>query len=179
MPIISGVPKSELQEIYATIPGDEITVFNKTLEIEHIIRQMDESMLSENIQKMQDFKTRYAYRGDKCSLAAEYISSVFERNGLEVEYDPFEYANYKMKNVVGTKPGVSTSDAQVIICAHYDSISNKPWVDAPGADDNGSGVAAVLAAAEILSDYDFNYTIKFITFSGEELGLNGSYHYAG
>lgn len=178
MPMISGVPASELKEIITSIPGAEINAVNKTLEIEHIIRQMDETMLSGYIQKMQDFKTRYAYRGDRCNLAAEYIYTVFENNGLEVEYDTFVHDKYNMKNVVGTKPGVSTSDSYIIICAHYDSVSEwTAWIDAPGADDNGSGVAAVLAAAEILSDYDFNYTIKFITFSGEELWMQGSTHY--
>ena len=84
LPMIPGVSESELQEIFSTIPRDEITAFNKTLEIEHIIRQMDESMMAETIQKMQDFKTRYAYRGDKCNLAAEYIYSNFQKNCLEV-----------------------------------------------------------------------------------------------
>ena len=130
------------------MPETEINAVNRTLEIENIIRQMDESMMMETIQKLQDYKTRFAYRGDKCGLAAEYIYSIFQQNGLEVEYDPFIYNTFIMKNVVGTKPGVSTSAAQIIICAHYDSISTKPWVDAPGADDNGSGVAAVLSGMQ-------------------------------
>jgi len=166
LPIISGVPQSVRLDIATPIQDPIINAVNSTHEIEHIIRQMNESVMSEQVQRLQDFKTRYAYRGDKTAIVASFIYSIFQSNGLETAYDHFIYANYRMKNVVGTKPGISTSDAQVIICAHYDSISNRRWVNAPGANDNGSGIAAVLAAAEILSDYDFNYTIKFIAFCG-------------
>jgi Zn-dependent M28 family amino/carboxypeptidase len=61
----------------------------------------------------------------------------------------------------------------IIFNAHYDSVKVSP-----GADDDGSGVAAVLAAAYVLSQYTFNHTIKFICFSGEEEGLLGSKFYS-
>ena len=78
------------------------------------------------------------------------------------------------KNIEATIHGVNeTSDEIYIICAHYDTVS-----ESPGADDDGSGVAAVISAAEILSQYMVNHTIRFITFSGEEQGLYGSYQYA-
>ncbi len=83
----------------------------------------------------------------------------------------------RLKNVVGTKQGTK-GDRQVIICGHFDSISEDPNNRAPGADDNATGTAAVLEAARILCDYDFERTIKFICFSGEEQGLFGSGEYA-
>ena len=52
--------------------------------------------------------------------------------------------------------------------------SSDPWNDAPGADDNASGVAAVLEAARILSGYEFENTIEFLLLGGEEQGLTGS-----
>jgi photosystem II stability/assembly factor-like uncharacterized protein len=82
------------------------------------------------------------------------------------------------RNVVATKPG-TVSDEQVIICGHYDSISETPKVRAPGADDNGSGTAAVLEAARVLASSNFERTVKFICFAGEEQGLCGSSEYAG
>lgn len=42
---------------------------------------------------------------------------------------------------------------------------------APGADDNGSGTVAVLEAARVLSPFEFDYTIRFIAFDEEEIGL--------
>jgi photosystem II stability/assembly factor-like uncharacterized protein len=81
------------------------------------------------------------------------------------------------RNVVATKPGTA-SDEQVVICAHFDCTSETPDILAPGADDNASGTAAVLETARITSGYDFERTIKFICFSGEEQGLFGSGEYA-
>jgi Zn-dependent M28 family amino/carboxypeptidase len=66
----------------------------------------------------------------------------------------------------------------VIICGHLDSTSGSPSTLAPGADDNGSGSVAVLLAAEILSHYTFDATLRFILFTGEEQGLYGSSAYA-
>jgi len=83
-----------------------------------------------------------------------------------------------LRNVVATKPGLTYPDEIYIICAHVDSISNDPYNDAPGADDNASGVTAVMIAADILSQYEFDYTIRFVTFTGEEQGLRGSHEYA-
>ena len=127
-----------------------------------------------------------------CDNAAEYIYNTFASYGLDVEYDPFiheveEKGSFKMRNVVATLPGKGPhSDKVYIICSHYDSTAglSAGWMwdwkilPAPGADDNASGTAAVLEAARILSGYDFNFTIKFIAFSGEELGMFGSKHYA-
>ena len=49
---------------------------------------------------------------------------------------------------------------------------------APGANDDASGVGAVIEAARVLAGMDFDATIKFIAFTGEEQGLIGSEHYA-
>jgi hypothetical protein len=79
-----------------------------------------------------------------------------------------------------------------IICAHYDAIATHsfpepftepPWFwwcenPAPGADDNATGVATVLEAARALSGMTFPFDIRFVLFSGEELGLHGSEAYA-
>jgi photosystem II stability/assembly factor-like uncharacterized protein len=83
-----------------------------------------------------------------------------------------------MKNVVATLPGQEGVSGEYLITAHYDDVSEDPMNYAPGADDNASGTAAVLTAASILKDYDFKYTVKFVTFPAEEQGLWGSYYYA-
>ena len=82
-----------------------------------------------------------------------------------------------LSNVIATKPGLLYPDQHYIICAHYDATSQTPMTRAPGADDNGSGTSTVIEAAQVVANYDFNYTIKFILFAGEEQGLHGSYAY--
>jgi hypothetical protein len=109
--------------------------------------------------------------GEDLEPCRDNIAALFESYGLQVDIEPFWYLNRWYHNVVGTKVGVSEPDKQIIIGAHYDSVSN------PGADDNASGVALVLEAARILGQYDSDYTIKFIAFSMEEKGLVGSEAY--
>jgi photosystem II stability/assembly factor-like uncharacterized protein len=83
-------------------------------------------------------------------------------------------AVYYAKNVIATLPGTAT-DEQVIICGHYDSITmTDPMNLAPGADDNASGISAVLAAAELMSPGSYERTVKFICFGAEEQGMRGS-----
>jgi hypothetical protein len=75
-------------------------------------------------------------------------------------------------NVVATLPGTTRPDDLYILAAHYDSVGN------PGADDNASGVAGVMEAARVLSQYEFEATLVFIAFDEEEKGLVGSTAYA-
>ncbi|MEE9553902.1 MAG: M20/M25/M40 family metallo-hydrolase, partial [candidate division Zixibacteria bacterium] len=82
------------------------------------------------------------------------------------------------RNIIGTKPGTTDPDQQVIICGHMDDRSQQPETNAPGADDNGSGTTAVIEAARIFSQYNFEKTIKFCLWTGEEQGLLGSAVYA-
>jgi photosystem II stability/assembly factor-like uncharacterized protein len=84
----------------------------------------------------------------------------------------------KWLNVVAEKRGRTRPDEIVIVCGHMDSISEIPLVSAPGAEDNGSGTTATLAAANALADLDFERTLRFICWCGEEQGLLGSWHYA-
>lgn len=82
------------------------------------------------------------------------------------------------RNVVAEKKGVKRPDEIVIVCGHLDCTSEDPLVNAPGAEDNGSGSAATMAAAFALADMDFERTLRFIVWGGEEQGLVGSWHYA-
>lgn len=83
-----------------------------------------------------------------------------------------------MANVVASKNGTTAPDEVVILGGHYDSISNIPDESAPGADDNGSGIAVIVEAARRMSGQQFERTVRFVCFSGEETGLNGSAAYA-
>jgi photosystem II stability/assembly factor-like uncharacterized protein len=82
-------------------------------------------------------------------------------------------------NVVATIPGAIHPTYEYLITAHYDDISQTAMSYAPGADDNASGTAAVLEAAAVMKDYNFQNTVKFVCFPAEEQGLIGSYMYAG
>jgi hypothetical protein len=91
--------------------------------------------------------------------------------GLQVELEDFWAAGEHGYSVVGTQVGTVYPDAQYIVGGHYDSVSN------PGADDDASGVAAILEIARVLSQYETEYTVKYIAFDMEEWGLLGSSAY--
>jgi photosystem II stability/assembly factor-like uncharacterized protein len=82
------------------------------------------------------------------------------------------------RNVIATHPGVTRPGRQILLTAHLDATSGNPTVDAPGADDNGSGSVTVVRAAQIMSSLAFDKTIRFVCFTGEEQGLIGSGAYA-
>lgn len=109
--------------------------------------------------------------GPEHDLARDNIVATFESYGLDVELHAFAYQNGEWHNVVGTKVGFAYPDAQYIVGAHYDSVGN------PGADDDASGVAGLLELARVFSQYDSEYTIRFIAFDLEERGLIGSKAY--
>jgi len=130
------------------------------------------------------------YTRDPAALqeAADYIANRFAALGLDVTLDPLPFPREDesvITNVIGTLEGLAPSDERQvwIISAHYDSIASStpdwtPGDPAPGADDNASGVAAVLEAARLLSRHRFYHTVRFIAFAGEEQGSYGSRHYA-
>ena len=82
-----------------------------------------------------------------------------------------------VEDVVAIQRGTTDPDRVIVITGHIDSRVTDPLnatSDAPGANDDGSGTAAVLEAARILSRYRFPATIVYGIVSGEEQGLNGS-----
>lgn len=82
----------------------------------------------------------------------------------------------RIVDVLAIQRGTSDPDRVIIISGHIDSrvtdVMNATS-DAPGADDDGSGTAAVLEAARVLSQHKFPATIVFAVLSGEEQGLYG------
>lgn len=105
--------------------------------------------------------------------AAEYIYEKFNSFGLTTTYENFSSTG---TNVIGTKTGSVYPNRYYIISSHYDDLPASS--NAPGADDNASGTAAVIECARVLSKYNLFYTLKFITFDEEEQGLVGSNYYA-
>jgi len=79
-------------------------------------------------------------------------------------------------NVLGVQRGTGDPSRVVIISGHIDSRVSDPMnatSDAPGANDDGSGTAAVIEAARVLSQHKFDATIVYAVLSGEEQGLYG------
>ena len=80
--------------------------------------------------------------------------------------------------MIAEQTGLTQPQRIFMVIAHLDSISNIPYSYAPGADDNASGAAAVMAIADILSQHNFGCTLRYALFTGEEQGYYGSWAYA-
>jgi hypothetical protein len=106
----------------------------------------------------------------ECFVASDSLGTMLRRYGIP-EVSLFDF-NQWSDNVVGVQPGRGAPDELYIICGHYDSYSKGSV--APGADDNGTGTAAVIEAARILGRQQFEATIIYLAVSGEEQGLVGS-----
>jgi hypothetical protein len=140
-------------------------------------------------------RSRFVFREAELGEVADSLSSRLERYiGSPVDRITFtirdstgEYSDdstFTAENIVGRLEGTGASTGVLLITAHYDAIATRSteedwranWdiLPAPGADDNASGVAAVMEAARILSDYSLPFDVMFVLFSGEELGLLGS-----
>ena len=117
-------------------------------------------------------------------LQAFPISKSTARSRVRENREGIDKVDSTAFNVVATLPGSDPNAGYYVLCAHYDATAVRSvgwnWREdpAPGADDNASGVALVLESARALAGQAFPWTIKFIAFSGEELGLFGSRAYA-
>lgn len=126
--------------------------------------------------------TRHTNSGVPIQKAAEYVYETFQAAGLTTSYKPWSRSGYSGQNVegvlpgYGTQPGYGAPPCLYLITAHLDDMPS--GATAPGADDNASGVAAVMLAAQLLSQHRWECTLRFVAFTGEEQGLLGSYVYA-
>ena len=166
---------------------------------------INERLISKHLSTLSDDKMEGRRAGSEgIERAAKYIESEFDRIGL-TKYDtlnsyrenfifrkkrrPNYYRNVYLKsdemsvyNVIGVLKGKSLPNEYVIISAHYDhlGIDHKKEGDNiyNGANDNASGVTAVLALAEYFKKLDNNErSIIFVAFTAEEFGLVGSRYF--
>jgi Zn-dependent M28 family amino/carboxypeptidase len=111
--------------------------------------------------------------------AARWVAQQHEQAGYAVSTQPVPRGGGDCRNVLGDRPGGAPDPHDVVlVTAHLDSINlSGPAEPAPGADDNGSGSAGVLALARALADQPMALDLRVILFGGEEEGLFGSLTY--
>jgi hypothetical protein len=166
-----------------------------------MVNEISKERIEQYVRKLVSFHTRHnlSDQNDPAKgigaawnwIKAEMEKSIPSSGGrLEVKFEEYTVGGEgqrisketKLKNVVATLKGTDLSDDRIIIVsAHLDSraatdIDNTSF--APGANDDGSGVAAILEMMRIMSPRKFPATIVFMAVSGEEHGLYGSKHMA-
>ena len=153
-------------------------------EIEPILKMVSTDAIKSWLLKSSSYHTRHS-KSRYINEVADWLRGEFESMG----YDDVDFHNYTenidgnrydLKNVICNKNGAN-SNKRVLICAHYDSRV-KSLGDSesrsPGANDNASGVSAILEIARVINKQNLKYPLQLVLFSGEEQGLLGSKHYA-
>ena len=153
--------------------------------IREMLNQVSMDSMQATVQHLQDYGHRL-WDSDNAFAASDWIAGRMLALGLEVEQQPF-YASTWMgsgqaaPNVIGIQRGTLYPDTYVVCGSHFDSFSWQAMYgsgDAPGADDNATGVASVLESARIMTQYEFEYSIIYCAYGCEEMGLYGSEAYA-
>jgi hypothetical protein len=143
-----------------------------TVDIQSLVDQVDSNLMRSNLEFLQGIRHRITGLTHLLE-SRQFIEDQLLASQLVPGSQSFLYSsNYNGVNVFGTSAGTA-SQQYVVIDAHYDSVN-----DAPGADDNGSGVVGVLEAARILGSYPSKKGMRYIGFDLEEEGLVGSIRYA-
>jgi hypothetical protein len=170
-------------------------------QIARLVQEIDARNIERTIHKLVSFGTRNTLsmqddpnRG--IGAARDWLFSEFskaaESSGgrMTVEKQTFEQPKAArvpqptmLTNIVATLKGSQPESAErmYVVSGHYDSMCTSPTdakCDAPGANDDASGTAAVLEMARVMAKYKFDATIVFMTVPGEEQGLLGSTYFA-
>jgi Zn-dependent M28 family amino/carboxypeptidase len=101
---------------------------------------------------------------DALRAAEDHVALELSAAGLRVERQLFDWSGEEFHNVVATRDGGNPARPWVVVGAHFDSRANTP-----GADDNASGVAAMLEVARMLRGEALEATVQFVGFNLEEL----------
>ncbi|MFN3419301.1 MAG: M20/M25/M40 family metallo-hydrolase [Pyrinomonadaceae bacterium] len=168
-------------------------------EIISMLRSVSANRIESDIRKLVSFGTRNTLstqdnpnRG--IGAARDWIFNEFEKISsdcggcLIVEKQSFTQPKAPrvpeptlLTNVIATLKGSTDPDRIYVVSGHYDSMCSSPTdaaCDAPGANDDASGTAAVIELARVMSKHKFDATIIFMAVAGEEQGLLGATYFA-
>ena len=170
--------------------------------IKKIVSEISEERIAAIMRKLETFETRNTVsdpgqtnRG--VGAARQWIFEQFKSYSprLEVSFDTHNipkggriWKDIELRNVMAILPGTmaGAKDRWILVSGHYDSVNlkdaaglrNDPAkaaeLPAPGVSDDASGAACAMECARVLSQYEFEATLVFVAFAGEEQGLVGA-----
>ena len=151
--------------------------------MQSILKRVSTKNLKQYLNSLSDFHTRHS-KSLFINNAGDWIMNELRGFGYkDTFYHSFKSTidneEFELRNIVCKKKGID--EKLIMVCAHYDCIMNSKEDSvsrAPGANDNGSGVSAIIEIARILAYENLRHFVQFVFFSGEEQGLLGSISYA-
>jgi Peptidase family M28 len=147
--------------------------------IQDLVDKVARPSLEADLAHLVSFITRHS-TSTHYTEAATWARNQLEAMDYETRAQTITLNGSASRNVIADKPGSVTGTRNVVlVTAHLDSINLRggPAASAPGADDNGSGSAGLLAMARAFQDHRGMHDLRFVLFGGEEQGLFGSKQY--
>ncbi len=152
--------------------NDHLEEINKVSEFVEINHQR----LKQTILDLQSMRERSSW--EKQAETSHYLQRRLKEMGLLPEIRTYFYKDSMWENIVVSFPTHNQPDRKMLVIAHYDSKRLYEDSDAPGADDNASGIAALLELADVLRNCPYYNTVQLVFFSNEEYGRSGSLAFA-
>ncbi|RMB60906.1 M20/M25/M40 family metallo-hydrolase [Dokdonia sinensis] len=145
-----------------------------------VIDRINITTIEEHIIELENYGTRFHNTATGTQAAQdlkarwEAMAATYNRSDVNVRL--VEHTNTTMPSVVLTITGTTLPDEFVIVGGHLDSTSGQNQTNAPGADDDASGIATITEATRALFEANFipQRTIEIMAYAAEEIGLVGS-----
>lgn len=140
------------------------------------LNETGQNNLRNTIEKLEGYGERTSWK--KQTEAIAWVEEQFQKLEMDTWIQTYEYDGKEWPNLCTRIEGNKEPSKLIMIIAHIDSISRNPNEAAPGADDNGTGVAVLLESARIIRDVQSNKTIQFCIFTNEDQNRKGSIAFA-
>nr|HPR30965.1 M28 family peptidase [Prolixibacteraceae bacterium] len=159
--------------------------FGQVDPVQKIVERVSGDSIFYHIGRLQQMN-RLAPANDR--TCTQYLLETIRRYGVDSLYLQEFNADYRgtfsmgLPNIVAIRKGSLYPDSVFVLGAHYDAVnwnSDEGYTQGPcpGADDNASGTSGILEMMRLTGDWDFQKTVMFVLFGGEEFGLLGSEYF--
>lgn len=177
-PVLDDTGTKVVTGTYATATVDDLLIRLviddlEPIDIQSIVDQVDSSRLRQRMLSIEGVRHKTAGLDHLLATRALLEGHLQSLGYLDASYS-FDDAGFAARNVIALQPGLRLPEEEYLVGGHYDTVD-----DSPGADDNGTAVAALMEVAEILSPYILGRSIRYVAWDLEEVGLVGSSDYVG
>ena len=132
--------------------------------VDNVTARASRDLLAAHVQTLAgEIGERNVFLPAALQAAADYIESEWRRQGYEVERQWYETYGVDCANLEVTRTGTVAPKEILLIGAHYDSVKGSP-----GANDNGTGVAALLELSRMFIEVEPEISVRFVAFVNEE-----------
>jgi len=128
----------------------------------------EELLIQDNLKRhvemlAEQIGERNVWQAEALAAAALYIRTTLEQQGYQVDIQSFNSEGQIVQNIEVELPGATAPQEIAVVGAHYDSVP-----DGPGANDNASGIAALLEIARLMAGKTHARTLRLVAFVNEE-----------